>query len=50
MVEKCPRCGDIDNIEHDKLKGESWCRNCAARVSTNMFAQEIDFVNNKAAG
>jgi transcription initiation factor TFIIIB Brf1 subunit/transcription initiation factor TFIIB len=50
MAEQCPNCKDYDCIDHDSIKGESWCRSCGTRTGQNMFTSEVDFVDNKAAG
>ena len=50
MTDQCPNCKEFDTVFHDSVKGESWCRSCGTRVAVNMFASEIDFVDNKAAG
>lgn len=49
-IKWCNNCKDDVEIEHDSVKGISWCSTCGRQLDINMFISELDFMNNKATG
>ena len=43
---QCPKCGETSNFVNDNTV----CGSCGVLVSTNKFANELEFQDNKAVG